>query len=215
MKLVSVNVGLPREVAWRGRTVLTSIWKQPVPGRVAARRLNLEGDRQADLEIHGGTYKAIYGYPSEHYPFWRSEYPQNPLPWGAFGENLTTEGLLESELCIGDRLRIGTVEMQVTQPRMPCYKLGIRFAHDDVLRRFLESGYSGFYFSVSREGDLAEGDAIEIVSRDPARVRVADITSLYSTDTRNERLLERAVALESLPQDWRDFFRKRLYRDAG
>ena len=214
MKLLSVNVGLPREVAWRGRTVLTSIWKQPVRGRVTARTLNLEGDRQSDLTVHGGTYKAIYGYPSEHYPFWHAEYG-NPLPWGAFGENLTTEGLLETELCIGDRLRIGTVEMQVTQPRMPCYKLGIRFAHDGILKRFLDSGFSGFYFSVSREGDLGEGDAIEIVSRDPARVRVSDITALYSSDARNERLLERAVALEALPRDWRDFFRRRMERDAG
>src|SRR5229473_1003729 len=148
MKVVSVNVGFPREVPWKGQTVTTGIFKEPVEGRVMLRTLNLEGDRQADLSVHGGRSKAVYAYPAEHYRYWSRELPELPLPWGMFGENLTTEGLQEEELNIGDRLRIGAAEVMVTEPRMPCYKLGIRFGRSDILRRFLDSGKSGFYFSV-------------------------------------------------------------------
>jgi MOSC domain-containing protein YiiM len=161
LRVVSVNVGRPREVEWHGQPVTTSIWKAPVAGRVRVGRENLEGDRQADLSVHGGAYKAVYMYPSEHYEAWRREQPGLLLPWGAFGENLTTEGLLESDVRIGDRLRIGSAEFEVTQPRQPCYKLGVRFGRDDMVKLFLASGRSGFYLSVAREGEVGAGDAIE------------------------------------------------------
>ncbi len=178
-RLLSVNVGLPREVEWHGRTVRTSIWKEPVSGRVRVRRLNLDGDEQSDLTVHGGPDKAVYVYPSEHYEYWRGELPGAGLPWGAFGENLTTRGLLEDDTRIGDRLRVGSAEFLVTQPRMPCYKLGVRFGRDDMVRRFHESGRSGFYLAVLSEGEVGAGDPIEILARDDHGVTVADITALY------------------------------------
>ena len=173
VRVISVNVGLPREVAWKGRVVTTGFFKDPVSGRVAVRRLNLEGDKQADLTVHGGVDKAVYVYPAEHYDYWRQELPGVPLPWGAFGENLTTEGLLEGAVHIDDRFRIGSAEFRVTQPRQPCYKLSVRFGRDDIVKRFLISGRPGFYLAVLREGDVGVGDTIELVSRDASQVTVA------------------------------------------
>jgi MOSC domain-containing protein YiiM len=175
LKLISVNVGLPRDVVWKGKTVTTGIFKEPVEGRVMMRRLNLDGDRQADLSVHGGLSKAVYAYPAEHYDYWRKELPDMNLPWVMFGENLTTEGLLENAVHIGDRFRIGTTEVMVTEPRMPCYKLGIKFGRDDIIKRFLASGRTGFYFAVLQEGEVGAGDAIELISRDKNNVTVADI----------------------------------------
>ena len=175
MKLVSVNVGLPRRVDWRGRQVRTAIWKTPVAGRVRVTRLSLEGDKQSDLRVHGGPDKAVYAYPSEHYEYWARELPGMDLPWGAFGENFTTEGLLERDVRIGDRYRAGTALFQVTDPRMPCYKLGVRFGRDDMVKRFLAHGGSGFYLAVLREGDVAAGDPIELTDRADRDVTVADI----------------------------------------
>lgn len=175
MKLVSVNVGVPRRVDWRGRQVRTAIWKAPVPGRVRVTRLGLEGDKQSDLRVHGGPDKAVYGYPSEHYEYWGRELPGMDLPWGAFGENLTTEGLLERGVRIGDRFRAGSAEFQVTDPRMPCYKLGVRFGRDDMVKRFLASGRSGFYLAVLREGEVAAGDPIELIARADREVTIADV----------------------------------------
>ncbi|MGH9813488.1 MAG: MOSC domain-containing protein, partial [Candidatus Acidiferrales bacterium] len=166
MKLISVNVGLPREVSANGQRVLTGIFKQPVAGRVGVRRLNLDGDRQADLSVHGGPDKAVYAYPAEHYDFWRHELPGMELPFGMFGENLTVEGLREDEVNIGDRFAIGTAEFQVTQPRLPCYKLGIKFGRADMVKRFLHSRCTGFYFRVVKEGEVEAGDAIALVHRD-------------------------------------------------
>src|SRR2546421_10750773 len=166
MKLLSVNAGLPREVEWRGKVVLTSIFKMPVPGRVRVTRLNVQGDQQSDLSVHGGADKAIYAYPSEHYAFWRNELPGTDFSWGAFGENLTTEGLLEDRVHIGDRFRAGSAEFVLTQPRMPCFKLGIRFNRPDMVKRFLESGWTGFYCAVLKEGKVAAGDSIELPERD-------------------------------------------------
>lgn len=209
-QLISVNVGLPRQVQWRGRTVSTGIFKQPVEGPVAVRSLNLDGDRQADLSVHGGPEKAVYAYPSEHYAAWRAELPDAELSWGAFGENLTTAGLLEDTLRIGDRVRAGTAELVVTQPRMPCYELGIRFGRADMVRRFLKSGRSGFYFSVAEEGVAQAGDPITVVRRADHGVTVADITRLYGSDGKDEALLRRAIEIDALPASWRDFLRERL-----
>ena len=209
MKVISVNVGLPREVASNGGRVTTGIFKSPVSGSVPVRRLNLDGDRQADLTVHGGPYKAVYGYPIEHYSKWRGELPELEFPMGAFGENLTVEGLDETTLHIGDRLRIGTSVLVVTQPRMPCYKLGIRFQRDDMIKRFLASGRSGFYFSVEEEGEVSPGSGIEILSRDPHEVRVADIQLLYLHQNKDATLLDRAVQVDALPDSWRTWLIER------
>jgi MOSC domain-containing protein YiiM len=211
MKLVAISVGRPRDVQWRGRKAQTSIFKTPVSGRVHVTRDNVEGDQQSDLSVHGGPEKAVYAYPAEHYSFWRRELPDADLPWGAFGENFTTEGLLEDEVWIGDRYRVGTVELVVTQPRMPCYKLAIRFGQPDVVKRFLQSRRSGFYLAVEREGEVGAGDAIERLARDERRLSIADVVALYATDSANQPLLESASAHPSLPAAWREYFRKRLW----
>jgi MOSC domain-containing protein YiiM len=210
-RIVSVNVGLPREVAWRGEIVTTSIFKSPVAGRVMVRRLNLDGDRQSDLTVHGGADKAVYAYPSEHYAWWREQLPGAELPWGSFGENLTTEGLLESEVRIGDRWTIGEAGFRITQPRMPCFKLGIRFDRPDMVKRFLRSGRSGFYLGVERVGEVAAGDAIAVTAVDPGAVTVADVVGLYTVDRGDPVLLRRASELASLPENWREYFRKRAW----
>ncbi len=164
-RLISVNTGTPRSVDDGGRKVRTSIWKSPRDGRVLVKTLNLEGDKQSDLRVHGGAKKAVYVYPSEHYEFWRGELPGFELPWGAFGENLTTAGLLEDDVRIGDLIAIGSAEFQVTQSRQPCFKLGIRFGREDMIKRFIDSDRSGFYVSVVREGDVGAGDSIAILGR--------------------------------------------------
>jgi MOSC domain-containing protein YiiM len=195
MKLLSVNVGLPRDIEWTGTTVRTSIFKAPVAGRVRVAKLNVEGDQQSDLSVHGGIDKAVYAYPSEHYPFWRTELSEAELNWGAFGENFTTAGLLEETLHIGDRLRVGSAEFVVTQPRMPCFKLGIRFNRPDMVKRFLQSGRTGFYFAVLKEGQVAADDSIELLERDEHNVPVADILNLYRGDATNQDLLRRVSEL--------------------
>jgi MOSC domain-containing protein YiiM len=211
VQLVSVNVGLPREVAWHGRVVRTSIWKDPVEGPVHVSSLNLDGDEQSDLSVHGGPEKAVYAYPREHYEYWRRELSATDLAWGTFGENFTTEGLLEPDIRIGDRIRVGSAEFMVTQPRMPCFKLGVRFGRDDMVKRFLRSGRPGFYLAVVREGEVARGDLLEFVGRDEHGVTVADIASLYARDKDNEDLLRRAVDVPALPESWKGYFRKRLF----
>jgi len=211
VQLVSVNVGLPREVDWHGRVVRTSIWKSPVEGPVRVASLNLEGDEQSDLSVHGGAEKAVYAYPREHYEYWGRELPGKDLPWGAFGENFTTEGLLEPDVRIGDRIRAGSAEFLVTQPRMPCFKLGVRFGRDDMVKRFLRSGRTGFYLAVLREGEVTRGHPIEFAGRDDHGVTVADIAALYAHDMDNEDLLRRAVEVPALPESWRGYFRKRLF----
>ncbi len=178
-KLISVNVGLPRAVEWKGRMITTGIFKDPVEGRTTLHRLNLDGDGQADLTVHGGPDMAVYAYPAEHYVYWRQELPGMDLPWGMFGENFSTEGLLEGSVNIGDRFRIGTAEVQVTQPRVPCYKLSLRFRRDDIIKRFLASRRTGFYLRVLQEGEVAPGDPFELTSRTGSNVTVADITRLH------------------------------------
>ena len=211
LKLLSINVGKPREVEWHGRIVRTSIFKSPVLNPVRVATLNLEGDEQSDLTVHGGVHKAVYAYPSEHYPFWRKEISGLDLPWGAFCENFTTEGLLEEAVHIGDRLRVGSAEFIVTQPRMPCYKLGIRFGRPEIVKRFLQSGRSGFYLGVLEEGRISAGDSVELLTRDEHGVTVADIVILYKADATNQDLLRRASESPALPSFWRDYFRKRLW----
>jgi MOSC domain-containing protein YiiM len=194
-----------------GRTVLTSIFKAPVDRRLRVNTLNFEGDEQSDLTVHGGVDKAVYAYPSEHYEYWRRELAQANLPLGAFGENLTTEGLLETDVRIGNRFRMGSAEFVVTQPRMPCYKLGIRFGRPDILKPFLQSGRSSFYFAVTLEGEVGEGDSIELIARANDGLTVADIVNLYTVDAENQELLRRATQSLILPESWKDYFRKRLW----
>lgn len=210
MKIISVNVARPRLVEWNDQIVSTGIYKMPVAGRVILRTLNLDGDQQADLTVHGGLTKAAYVYPAEHYSYWRDELPGTPLPWGMFGENFSTEGLNELAVNIGDRYRVGSAEVTVTEPRMPCYKLGIKFGRSDIIRKFLASARTGFYFSVQREGEVGSGDDIELIARDANDVTVADITGLYSENKGDVEMLRRAIALESLPESWRNYFRKQL-----
>ena len=209
MKIVSVNVGFPRSVTWKGKTVRTGIFKSPVDSRLWMRALNIDGDRQADLRVHGGRSKAVYVYPSEHYAYWRDELPGVELPWGMFGENLTTLGLLEGDVNIGDRFRVGSAEVMVTEPRMPCYKLGVKFGRDDIIKRFLASRRTGFYLAVLVEGEVGAGDPIEPIGRDAHGVTVRDITELYANQRRDDALLRRAVRVEALPESWRAYLRAR------
>ena len=203
MQVLSVNVGKPREVPWNGITISTGIYKRAVAGEVAVRKTNLDGDEQADLTVHGGPYKAVYAYPAEHYGFWRDEFPDMPLTWGYFGENLTTTGLREEDVCIGDTIRIGSATFQVTQPRLPCYKLGIRFGRDDIIKRFLASRRSGFYLSVLEEGSLRSTSEIEIVERNPQKVSIVDVINLFLGMPQDDAILARAVQVDALPQDWK------------
>ena len=211
MNVVSVNVGLPREIEWQKRIVRTSIFKTPVSGRIRVGSLNLEGDEQSDLTVHGGSDKAVYIYPLEHYSYWRDELPEADLSLGAFGENLTTEGLAEDKTNIGDTFRIGSAEFRVTQPRMPCFKLGIRFNRMDIVKRFLHSGRTGFYVAVIKEGDVGAGDPIEKLSEDEHRITVAEIANLYVRDAASQELLSRVSELPALPSGWRDYFKKRIW----
>jgi MOSC domain-containing protein YiiM len=214
MKLVSVNVGLPRDLTWHGRHIRTSIYKQPVDRRVAVHTLNLDGDRQADLSVHGGAHKAVYCYALEHYDYWKTELPGQDLPVGVFGENFTTEGLDESSAHLGDQFSIGSAAIVVTQPRLPCYKLGARFQSDDMLRRFLTSGRTGFYLAVTREGEVGAGDAITVTARDPNGIPVSEITRLFVAKTwsaEDVASTQRILRVDAVPESWKEYFRDRLH----
>lgn len=208
--LVAVNVGRPRILEAFGRKARTSIVKESVEGSVAVGPEGLDGDRQADLRVHGGPTKAVYAYPVGHYPFWAAELPGEPLPWGAFGENLSVDGLRESEVFVGDVYRVGTTELRVTEPRLPCFKLAMRFRRESMIPRMLESRRTGFYLGVVREGRLRAGDRIELVSRDPARLSVDDVVRLTATDPDDAETLRRALACDTLPESWKTRFRRRL-----
>ena len=213
MKLVSVNIGLPRKVPWHGRGVTTGIFKQPIDGRVTLRKLNLDGDRQADLRVHGGAAKAVYCYPLMHYEYWKRELQGRDLPMGVFGENFTLDGLLEESVHLGDQFSVGSAEVMVTQPRFPCYKLGIRFEADEMVKRFLVSGRTGFYLSVTREGEVGVGDEIRVISHDPDGVPVSQITRLYAEKKYNDAdiaWVQRALRVAALPERWNEYFRQRL-----
>lgn len=209
MKIVSVNVGIPREVFWKGMKVSTGIFKRPVDGLVRIAPLNLEGDRQADLTVHGGVDKAVYAYPAEHYDYWRKELREEKLSWGSFGENLTTEGLLEDTVCVGDEMRIGTAVLIVTQPRTPCYKLALRLGRDDMVGRFLASRRTGFYFSVIEPGDVGAGSQVTVLSRDPNQVSIADVMNLYLHERTDADLMRRALSVMALPGNWKSALRNR------
>ena len=210
MKVISVNVGKPQEHEWRGLRVKTAIFKSPVEGPVAVGKLNLQGDEQGDLTVHGGADKAVYAYPYEHYGYWESQLPGYALAPGNFGENLTIAGLSEESIHIGDQLQIGTAQFTVTQPRTPCYKLGVRFNHEDMTKRFYASRRFGFYLRVLREGTLQAEEAVTVVSRDPNAVSVADVARLFTGDSRDPELLRRALKLSTLPPGWSDALRERL-----
>jgi MOSC domain-containing protein YiiM len=215
MKILSVNVGLPKEVSWQGKLVTTGIFKETVKGPVMLRTLNLDGDQQADLTVHGGVTKAAYAYPSEHYGYWRTELPGVDLPWGMFGENFTTEGLLEENVYIGDRFRVGETELMVTEPRMPCYKLGIKFGRADIIKRFLASRRTGFYFAVVREGMVGTGDAMKLIGQEQQQISVADITRLYAFEKEDLKSLRRAIKVEALPESWKGYFQHQLEKQIG
>lgn len=209
MRVISVNVGMPREVAWRGRTVRTAIFKDPVAGPTPLRRLNLDGDAQADLTVHGGPEKAIYAYPSEHYDGWRSRLNRDLTP-AAFGENLTTEGLTEDSVHIGDEFRVGTARLVVTQPRLPCYKLGLRFGDPRMVRTFLQAGLPGIYFAVLEEGIVGPGDPIERLAEDEARISVAAMFRVVLDPDPDPDALRRLLDVPALAAVWREELEGRL-----
>jgi MOSC domain-containing protein YiiM len=212
MKLVSLNIGLPREVSWHGRIVSTGIFKEPVEGRVQLRKLNLDGDRQADLTVHGGEFKAVYCYPLVHYDYWRRELGRD-LPMGMFGENFTADGPLEDSVHLGDRFSVGSAELVVTQPRLPCYKLGIKFQSDDMVKRFLASGRTGFYFSVAREGEVGVGDEMNLILRDAHAVPISEVTRLYVAKRYADddvAAVRRALQVAAFPDSWKHYLRERL-----
>jgi MOSC domain-containing protein YiiM len=207
---------MPREVTWHGTNVTTSIYKEPVTGRVALRKLNLDGDRQSDLTVHGGEHKAVYCYPIEHYTYWKEELPGRDLPMGAFGENFTIEDAPDEDSAqIGDRFSVGTAEVVVTQPRLPCYKLGIRFGTDAMVKWFLASGRTGFYLAVMREGDVGAGDEMALVSRELNSISISAITRLYLAKTYDDKDLlqvQRAHQLSALPESWKQYLYERANR---
>jgi MOSC domain-containing protein YiiM len=209
MHVVSVNVGLPREVEWKGGKVLTGIFKGPVHARVPVRRLNIDGDRQADLTVHGGPDKAVYAYPSEHYGLWAERLGYELSP-GNFGENLTTQGLLEDAVHIGDEFRVGTARLVITQPRLPCFKLGIRFGEPGIVKSFLQAGKPGIYFAVLEEGEVGPGDSIERLVEDASRITVTDMLRLVLDRDAAPAALRRLLRVPSLAEVWRKTFEARL-----
>jgi len=210
LRLLSLNVGLPRQVRFQGELVTTGIFKKPVQGSVRLRKLNLEGDKQADLKVHGGVDKAVYAYAGEHYDYWRQELPDMSLPWGMFGENFTTEGMFEESVNIGDQFKVGTANLIATQPRMPCYKLGVKFGNMDMIKRFLASGLTGVYFKVMKEGELEQGDEIKLIKKAENSVTVKDIVRIYTIDKDDIQTIERAIKIKDLPNGWRYHFIKQL-----
>jgi len=212
MKVLSVNVGLPKNVLFNGQIITTAIFKDPVNGPIILRKLNLDGDKQADLTVHGGIDKAVYSYPEDHYYYWRKQFPNMDLRWGMFGENFTTEGLLEDAVNVGDQFQIGSAKLVATQPRMPCYKLGVRFGRMDVIRKFMTSGRPGIYFKVLTEGEIKIDDKIKLIKRDKNNVTVKDIVTLYITrnNTDNIETMRRATKIRDLPEGWRSEFQQKI-----
>jgi MOSC domain-containing protein YiiM len=213
MRIISLNVGLPRTVEWRGKQVSTAIFKAPVEGPLTLEGYNFVGDQQADLSVHGGHYKAVYAYPAEHYALWREELPGVDLGWGNFGENLTVEGLREEEVLVNDVYAIGTALLKVTEPRVPCYKLGIRFNDPQMTKRFLQSRRSGWYFAIERPGVIAAGDTISLVQRSEGSISVAEMFHIYGFAPDDTTLLERMVATPDLSPVWLAYGLRQLGRE--
>lgn len=209
MNVERIAVGQPRVVAWRGNEVRTSIFKTAVEGAVRVVRHNVEGDRQSDREVHGGEYKAVYAYATEHYAWWERRLGRELEP-ANFGENLMIRGLVEPELCIGDVLRIGSAELEATIPRLPCYKLGIRFGDPTMVKTFTQARRWGIYFRVACEGSIAVGDRAELVARDPARIPVYDVARVYAFDRDDVAAMRRLASHERLDPSWRSYFGETL-----
>ncbi len=210
LQIVSVNVGQVREVEDNGRTVTTAIFKSPVEGPVRAEGVNLRGDAQADLSVHGGPDKAIYGFASEHYAQWRADYPHIEFTWGAFGENLTTAGLLEDDALIGARYRCGSLVLRVTEPRMPCSKFGLRLGDKSVLKHMIDTGHSGFYFAIDEEGEIEAGDTLEHLDTPQGAIPVSEISRLYFSKERDAAELEAALAAPAVTKEWSDWLEEQL-----
>ena len=211
MKLNSIYVGKPREVEYNGQTVSTGIFKEEISGPVKVNFLNIEGDQQADLTVHGGRDKAVYAYPSEHYEFWKKERPDLTFAPGVFGENLSTTGLDEN-VCVGDTFKIGTVVFQVTNPRMPCYKLGIKMKDSRFIKDFMDARKNGFYLRVLEEGIIEAGDTIQKTGDDGHGLTIDEVIQLYTIRKQDVDLLEKAVNSPSLPKDWTEYFEVRLVK---
>ena len=205
MKVISVNISQIKTVKWKGRLIRTGIFKEPFEGPLEVKGVNIVGDDQADRTVHGGLNKAIYSYPSEHYPYWKELYPEKDVPFGMFGENLTTVGMVEKEVNIGDTFQIGSVELIAVQPRTPCYKLGIKFADPLVLKSFIKAPYCGIYFKIKKEGSLKAGDNITLIHKDANNITVEDIYNLLRGQG-NNKLIAKATELEHLPEELKRSF---------
>ena len=210
MRLLSVNIGLPRTFVHDGKTVATGIFKEPVAGRLKLHSLGVAGDSQSDLKVHGGIYKAVYSYPVEHYAYWSRELGRNDFTFGQFGENLTISGFTEDDVHIGDMFRIGTALLEVTQPRVPCFKLAFKMNAPDFINRFTASGRTGFYQRVLAEGEIGAGDTIERVKTDPRRVTVREMMRLMHIDREDFPMIEKAVGIPALTPGWREELKERL-----
>ena len=211
MKLLSVNVSKPKPIQYGGKTIRTGIFKEPVSGTVMLREKNIDGDGQGDLRVHGGTYKAIYGYPFEHYAYWQQELRRDDLRYGQFGENLTVEGLLEAEVHIGDVFQIGsTVRLQITQPRVPCFKLAYKMGLPEFPKQFLESRRVGFYFRVLEEGEITAGDTIARIETAPEPMSVTEIVNLRYFDRDNHEKIAQARKQSALSPSWKRAFWRSL-----
>ena len=206
MKLLSVNVSQPKEVSYNGQRIKTGIFKEPVAGRTMMRRLNLDGDGQGDPSVHGGIHKAVYVYPIEHYHYWKGELGRDDLTYGKFGENLTVEGMLEDTVHIGDVFQIGQALVEVSQPRVPCFKLGIKMRDPQIVKPFLQSERVGFYVRVLEEGEVGAGDAIERTRVGEGQMTVKEIVHLRHFDITNLEAAEKAANLPALTPSWRDSF---------
>ena len=212
MRLKSVQVSMPKSVEHKGKSVTTGIFKEPVEGRVMLRRLNLEGDGQADLWGHGGTFRAVLAYSHENYAYWEHELDRHDFTIGQFGENFTVEGMLEDDVHVGDIFRIGEALVQVSQPRIPCYKLGIKMGIDGFENQFLASGRVGFYFRVLEEGEVGAGDEIKLVERDARRMTVREVSNLLFFDKENLDAAQKALSIQGLSHGWKGSFEARLAR---
>ncbi|HEY6535508.1 MAG TPA: MOSC domain-containing protein [Candidatus Nitrosocosmicus sp.] len=210
MKIISVNISLPKKVIYGKEIVTTGIFKLPIVGPIKLEKLNLEGDKQADLTVHGGINKAVYVYPKEYYDYWQNKLLRTDLSWGMFGENFTTEGLFEDDVNVGDIFNIGTCKIMATQPRIPCYKLGIKFGNMGVIKEFLNSGKPGIYFSVIREGIVEAGNTIHLLKKDENNITIKDILLLFQKKIKDIKLMNRALKVDALPDSWKEYFSSQL-----